>query len=192
MRARMAAAAGLALAGLMLASCSGDDVPGTLPDVTPTTDGPQETTSATPTGDPTAALEAEITAFFEEYDRTIDESWTSTEALARRRDMFADSCAPCRRGFDLTQNAHDEGLTLDAEFGSIREVRLDAINGDVATLLVVDDVPAARLINSEGQIVQEFPATFGVQIAYQVQRNGANGWLIIASDVLSFDEVGSQ
>ncbi|HET6728312.1 MAG TPA: hypothetical protein VFG96_02775, partial [Jiangellaceae bacterium] len=84
------------------------------------------------------------------------------------------------------------GLTLDAEFGSIREVRLDAIDGDVATLLVVDNVPAARLINSEGQVVQEFPATFGVQIVYQVQRSGAGGWLIIASDVLSFDETGSQ
>ncbi|HET6686052.1 MAG TPA: hypothetical protein VFH02_05940, partial [Jiangellaceae bacterium] len=103
MRARMGAASGLALAGLMLASCSGDETPGTLPDVTPTSARSQEATSATPTGDPTAALEAEITAFFEEYDRTVDESWTSTEALARRRDMFADSCAPCRRGFDLTQ-----------------------------------------------------------------------------------------
>jgi hypothetical protein len=192
MRARIGAAAGLALAGLMLTSCSGDEAPGTLPDVTPTSAGPQETASATPTGDPTATLEAEITAFYEEYDSTIDESWTSTEALARRREMFADSCVPCRRGFDLTQDAHDEGLALDAEFGSIREVRLDAIDGDIATLLVVDDVPAARLINSEGEVVQEFPATFGVQIAYQVQRSGVHGWLIIASDVLSFDEVGSQ
>jgi len=103
MRARMGAAAGLALAGLMLASCSGDDVPGTLPDVTPTTDGPQETTSATPTGDPTAALEAEITAFFEEYIQVSNASWTSTDALDRRRQMFADSCSACLFGYEIVQ-----------------------------------------------------------------------------------------
>jgi hypothetical protein len=191
MRARMAAAAGLALAGLMLASCSGDDVPGTLPDVTPTTDGPQETTSATPTGDPTAALEAEITAFYERYVQTINESWTSAEALARRREMFSDSCIACLRGYELAQRAVIEGLILETEPGTIHDVRLDRVERDVVTFLVHEDIPAGRLVNADGNPIQEFGATLGAQVVFRAQHRAAEQWIIVSSDVLSVDGGGS-
>ena len=184
MRARMAAAAGLALAGLMLASCSGDDVPGTLPDVTPTTDGPQETTSATPTGDPTAALEAEITAFFEEYIQVSNASWTSIDALDRRRQMFADSCNACLFGYEIAQRAHDEDLDFEGELGSVDRVRLDSIDGDVVRFSGFTSTPPAKLVDSAGAVVQEFPPTDSLQVTYQVQRLGTGEWIMINSEVL--------
>jgi hypothetical protein len=191
MGARMGAAAGLALAGLMLASCSGDDVPGTLPDVTPTTDGPQETTSTTPTGDPTAALEAEITAFFEEYIQTINESWSSTAALERRREMFSDACKHCLAGFELAERAHDEALVLEAPPATARRVRLDAVDADIATVLVVEDVPAGQLVDGQGIVIEEFGASLGAQVVYRAQRKPRDdGWVIIASDLLSVEGGG--
>jgi len=191
MRARIGAAAGLALAGLMLASCSGDDAPGTLPDVTPTTAGPQETTSATPTGDSTAALEAEITAFYERYVETINESWTSAEALKRRREMFSDSCAACLRGYELAQRAVIERLILETEPGTIHNVRLDRVEGDVVTFMVHEDIPAGRLVSADGNLVQEFGATLGAQVVFRAQHGAAEQWIIISSDVLSVDGGGT-
>ncbi|HZY29006.1 MAG TPA: hypothetical protein VFE49_12210 [Jiangellaceae bacterium] len=185
MRARMGAAAGLALAGLMLASCSGDDVPGTLPDVTPTTDGPQETTNATPTGDPTAALEAEITAFYEHYVQTINESWTSAEALARRREMFSDSCAECLAGYDFAQRAQVDRLRLEGDAASVARVRIDAVNGDVVTFSTFSNVPAARLIDQQGKVVVEFDEGRSTQTTYQAQRRGHGQWIIISGHTLS-------
>jgi hypothetical protein len=190
MRTPLGCVLGLALAGLVLGACGDDDQPGTLPDVTPSTTS-VESPRATPSGDPTAQLEAEIMLFMDDYDRTVDESWTSSDALRRRREMFADSCIPCLRGYELTQRAHDEGLVLEAEFGTIRSVRLDAIDGDVVTFLVVDDVPAGRLVDRSGQVVQEFGATIGAQIVYRAQHISSGGWVIIASEVLSVESGGA-
>jgi len=193
MRERLVWAAGLALMGLSVVACSADDEPGTLPDVTPTgTSASAGSPSEPPSGDdPTAQLEAEITTFIQEYDQTVDESWTSREALEQRRSMFADSCVPCLRGYELTERAHNQDLTLVAEFGVIRSVRLDAIDGDLVTFLVVDDVPAGRLVDASGSVVQEFGATIGAQIVYRAQRNSVGEWVIVASDVLSVEEGGA-
>jgi hypothetical protein len=191
MRARMGAASGLALAGLMLASCSGDETPSTLPDVTPTSARSQEATSVTPTGDPTAALEAEITAFYERYVQTINESWTSAEALSRRREMFSDSCIACLRGYELAQRAIIEGLILETESGTIYDVRLDRIERDVVTFLVHEDIPAGRLVNADGNLIQEFGATLGAQVVFRAQHRAAEQWIIISSDVLSVDGGGA-
>jgi hypothetical protein len=191
MRAGIGAAVGLALAGLVLGSCSGDEVPSTLPDVTPTSASPQETASATPTGDPTAALEAEITAFFEEYIQTINESWSSRAALERRREMFSDACKPCLAGFELAERAHDEELVLDAPPATARRVRFDVFDADVATVLVVEDVPAGRLVDSQGVVIEEFGASIGAQVVYRAQRKpGDSSWVIIASDLLSVEGGG--
>ncbi|MGH8838663.1 MAG: hypothetical protein ACRDVO_05295 [Jiangellaceae bacterium] len=185
MRARMGAAAGLALAGLMLASCSDEDVPGTLPDVTPTTDGPQETTSATPTGDPTAALEAEITAFFEEYAQMINQSWTSVEALARRREMFADSCESCLAGYEFAERAHAENLQIEGGAASLVRARVDRVEGDLVTTSAFTNSAAGRLLDSGGNVVQQFDASENTQITYQIRRAIPNDWIILASEVLS-------
>jgi hypothetical protein len=189
MRTPLRCVLGFALAGLVLGACSDDDDPGTLPDVTPSTTS-VESPSATPSGDPTAQLEAEITAFYEDYVDTINESWTSEEALERRRTMFADTCVACMHGYELVQRAHAEGLSLEAEFGTIDDVRLDRIYGDVVTFVVTEDVPGGRLVDADGDVVQEFGATLGAQVAFQAQRNADTNWVIIASDVLSVEGGG--
>jgi len=192
MRAPIGAAVGLALAGLGLAGCTDGDEPGTLPDVTPTSASPTDTTTVTPTADPTAALEAEITTFFEDYIQTINESWSSRDALARRREMFSDACATCLAGFELAERAHDEELVLEAEPATARRVRLDALNGDVITVFVVEDVPAARLVDVGGTVIEEFGASLGAQVVYRAQRKPTDdGWVIIASDLLSVEGGGS-
>ena len=185
MRARIGAAAGLALAGLMLTSCSGDEAPGTLPDVTPTSADLQETASATPTGDPTAALEAEITAFYERYVETINESWTSAEALKRRREMFSDSCAECLAGYGFAERAQADRLRLIGDAATVESVRIDAVNGDVVTFSTFSNVPAARLIDRQGEVVVEFDEGRGTQTTYQAQRRGQGQWIIISGHTLS-------
>jgi hypothetical protein len=191
MRARVRAVAGLAVAALVVASCSDGEVPDTLPDVTPTSARPAETTSPTPTGDPTAALEEEITAFYERYVETINESWASAEALARRREMFSDSCAACLRGYELAQRALNEDLVLEAEPGAIHDIRLDRVERDVVTFLVHEDIPAGRLVDINGDVIQEFGATLGAQVVFRAQRRPAEQWIIISSDVLSVEGGGS-
>jgi hypothetical protein len=184
MRARVRAAAGLVVAALVVASCSDGEVPDTLPDVAPTSAATAEALSPTPTGDPTAALEAEITAFFEEYIEASNASWTSKEALDRRRQMFADSCSACLFGYEIAQRAHMEDLTFEGELGSVDRVRLDSIDGDVIRFSGFTSTPAARLVDSAGAVIKEFPSTESLQVAYQVQRLNSGEWIMINSEVL--------
>jgi hypothetical protein len=185
MRARIGAALGLALVGLMLAACGNDEAPSTLPDVTPTTASPAETTSATQTGDPTAALEAEIRAFFEEYAEVINQSWTSANALARRRAMFADSCLSCLGGYEFAERAQAENLRLEGGEASLVRARVDRIQGDLVTASAFTHSDAGRLVDSSGNVVQQFDATENAQIVYQIRRSSPDGWIIVASEVLS-------
>ena len=192
MRARIGAASGLLAAAITMAGCSNDGAePSTLPDTTASVSAsPTESSAATATGDPTAQLEAEIAKFYELYVQTINESWTSAEALQRRREMFADSCESCLKGYELASRAQTEGLTLEAERGTVHEVRLDDLDGDVATFLVREDIPAGVLKDSDGNIVRAFGATLGAQIVFRAQRTGPDRWVIIASDVLSVEGGG--
>jgi hypothetical protein len=134
MRVRLGGAIGL-VAAAMLTACSDSDQPSTLPDTTPTSAvvSPSESASSTPVADPTAQLEAEITEFYEHYVETINKSWTSEEALQRRRGMFADSCESCLRGYELAKRALNQRLTLEADLSTIHEIRLDNVDGDVVT-----------------------------------------------------------
>ena len=95
MRARIGASAVVLTAAMTIAACSDNGgEPSTLPDATSTSSA-VATDTPSPTGDPTAQLEAEISEFYQLYVETINESWTSEEALQRRREMFADTCATC-------------------------------------------------------------------------------------------------
>jgi len=191
MRVRLAGAVGL-IAVAMLVACSNSDQPSTLPDTTSTsTTAPaSQAVSPTPSADPTAQLEAEITEFYKSYVETINESWTSEEALQRRREMFADSCATCLAGYELTRRAVKDGLTFKSKPAKVRSARLDKVAGDVVTFLGIEDVPAGRLVNSEGDPVDQFGASIGAQVAYRVQRIEDGGWIIIASDLLSVEGGG--
>jgi len=191
MRARIAVSAAVLAATIMVAACSGDeDEASSLPDATSADSAvtPTDTGSTSP-ADPTAQLEAEITDFYKLYVETINESWTSEQALQRRREMFADTCATCVAGYELTKGALEEGLALEAEPARVRSARLDNFDGDVVTFLGIEDVPAGRLLNSRGEAVDEFGATLGAQVVYRAQRVG-NGWVIIASDLLSVEGGG--
>jgi hypothetical protein len=189
MRAGIGVSAVVLTAAITVAACSDNGgEPSTLPDATPASSA-VVTETAIPTGDPTAQLEAEITDFYKLYVETINMSWTSEEALQRRREMFADTCATCLAGYELARHAVEEGLTFEAEPASVRTARLDGLDGDVATFLGIEDVPAGRLLNSDGEVVDEFGATLGAQVVYRVQRGGA-GWVVIASDLLSVEGGG--
>ncbi len=190
MRARIGASAVVLTAAMTIAACSDNGgEPSTLPDATSTSPAVATETS-TPTGDPTAQLEAEISEFYQLYVETINESWTSEEALQRRREMFADTCATCLAGYELTRHALEEGLTFEAEPASVRTARLDSLDGDVATFLGIEDVPAGRLLSSDGNVVDEFGATIGAQVVYHIRRGGGGDWVIIASDLLSVEGGG--
>jgi hypothetical protein len=186
MRVRIGGAVELVAVAIVVAGCTGSEQPSALPDTTtaasaaPTTESP----TATPTGDPTAQLEAEITDFFYDYIETSNASWLATDALARRRQMFADSCAACLYGYQLALRAHEENLTFEGELGKVEEVRIDAIEGDVARFSGFTSTPAARLVRADGSIVEEFPATSNLQVAYQAQQLASGEWVIIQSEVL--------
>jgi hypothetical protein len=192
MRARIRVSAAVLAATITVAACSGDeDEPSSLPDATSVGSAvtPTDTGSTSPAGR-TAQLEAEITDFYKLYVKTINESWTSEQALQRRREMFADTCASCLRGYQLAERAQREGLSLEAEPGAIHDVRLDDLNGDVATFLVKEDIPAGRLKDTDGNVVEVFGATVGAQVVFRAQRAVPAGWVIIASDVLSVEGGG--
>jgi hypothetical protein len=188
MRVRIGGVVWLVAAAILVA-CSGDDQPSTLPDATPTNadSAASEVANPSPSSD---QLEADIKDFYEFYVQTINESWTSKEALKRRREMFADTCTSCLRGYQIAEEAQKQGLTLDAEPGTIHEIRLDDLDGDMATFLVNEDIPAGRLKDADGNVVRNFGATIGAQVVFRAQRKTPSQWVIIASDILSVEGGG--
>jgi hypothetical protein len=186
MRLRLGGAIGL-VAAAILTACSDSDQPSTLPDTTSTSAvvSPSESVSPTPVADPTAQLEAEINEFYEHYVETINESWTSEEALQRRRGLFADSCAECLAGYEFASRAHTEDLTLEGGAARVTDVRLDAVDGDVVTFLTFSNVPAARLVDSQGNLVMQFDEGRNTQTAYQAQRTESGKWILISGRTLS-------
>ncbi|MGH8774271.1 MAG: hypothetical protein ACRDWI_03570 [Jiangellaceae bacterium] len=183
MRVRWSAAVGLTVIGLLLTACSDDGGPATLPDVSPST--PATSPLATPTGDPTAQLEAEITAFYEDYVQTINESFASTDALARRSQMFVASCLHCQRGLALARRAHDEQLVLEGGELSTHAVSLDAVTDEIATFSVVSSAAAGGLIDGAGRVVQELAESTNLHVTYQARRQPAGRWILISSEVVS-------
>lgn len=186
MRDRWAVLVLLAGCVLPVAACAPSDEPGTLPDRTDsvTTPAPTPTPTVTPTPtDPSAALEAEIETFFRSYIDTVNESWTSADALARRREMFADSCEDCLAGYTFAQRAHDEKLTLDGGEVVVDRVDLTGSEGPQAIFLTTEDLPAGSLTDASGAVIQRFDEYLDVQTAYQVARAG-NSWVIVRSDPL--------
>ncbi|WP_129664722.1 hypothetical protein [Phytoactinopolyspora endophytica] len=139
---------------------------------------------STPDADPTAELEAEITEFFEEYIETVNQSWTSEDALARRREMFSDSCNACLAGYELADEALSNGWRLEGEPSTVGDVSVTSYDGDIVAFLAVSDAPAAELIDPGGSVVDSFDENLGKQIVYQVQRNEDGAWVIIKSESL--------
>lgn len=178
----------------LVGGCTGSDdsEPATLPDTTPsvtesvTTSPTAEATtspSPTPTADPTAVLEAELEAFFRTYDAALNESWTSMDALGQRREMFSDSCVVCLSGYEMTREAHDDRLEFRGDPSEIVEIDVTILAEDRASLLVLSNVPAGRLVDDEGEVVQSFQRNPEVQIVYEVHRVKGQ-WVIVRSEVL--------
>jgi hypothetical protein len=183
MRLRLGGAIGLIAAGL-LAACSGDEQPSTLPDAAPTSSSSpvDDAVSPTPTADPTAQLEAEITEFYEKYVESINESFESRQALQERRSMFAETCADCQRGYDLAQQAQAESLTLEGGTMSVIEVRIDTWTSDSAVFSAVTSSDAGTLKDLAGKIVRSLPSSSNVQILFQATRKSGQ-WVITSSRV---------
>lgn len=181
----------VAIVGLFLAGCtdgdSGSESGSTLPDRTDSSSATASPTvpSASPTPtDPTAALEAEITVFFEEYIATVNESWTSEEALARRRQMFADSCQDCLAGYALAERAHSESLTLDAGPLVLHGVALSGGEGSNASFVASEQSPAGALRDQDGNPVQVFDQYDDLRVSVQVVKDEEGRWMIVRSAVL--------
>ncbi len=162
MRAPIGAAVGLALAGLMLTSCSGDDTPDTLPDATPTSATPTETTTATPTADPTAALEAEIATFFEDYIQThqrelVFQGCAGTSA----GDVRGLLCARAWRALSWPNELTTKNLVLEAELAIVRRVRLDALKAMSSLCSSSTRRSCSPTRRLGGTVVEEFDASRG-------------------------------
>jgi hypothetical protein len=185
MRVRLGGAVGLITVAL-LAACSGNAQPSTLPDTTPTgsTAPASEAVSPTPTADPTAQLEAEITEFLTQYANAINESWFSSAALARRREMFADSCMSCLAGYRLAEQAQADSLRLQAGKASLRDVQVDKVDGDIVTVSAFTDSQAGSLVDSNNNVVQEFDAAINTQIVFQIRAARQSSWVIVSGEVL--------
>jgi hypothetical protein len=186
MRARIGVSAAVLAATITVAACSGDeDEPSSLPDATSAGSAvtPTDTGSTSP-ADPTAELEAEITEFFGDYIDASNASWTSREALQARRRMFVDSCGACLFGYDLALRAHEEGLRFKGKLGVVEDVNIDGIEGDVVRFSGFTSTPEAQLVTTNGDVVEHFPATDNLQVAYQAQRMASGEWVIVQSEVL--------
>jgi hypothetical protein len=186
MRVRIVGAFELVLVAMVVAACNGGDQPSTLPDATSATATVPTTESAahTPTGDPTAQLEAEITEFLDEYARVINDSWTSPDALAQRREMFADTCVSCLAGYRLAERAQADGLRFEGGMASLRDLQVDRVDSDIVTVSAFTDSEAGRLIDETDSVVQEFDASQNVQIVYQLRSDGSGSWVILSGEVL--------
>jgi len=186
MRVRIGGAIGLVAVALVVA-CNGGDQPSTLPANSPTSSDASATTtdSPTPTGDPTAELEAEITAFYELYVETINQSWTSEEALQRRKNMFVRTCIDCQRGYELAKRAHTEDLTLKGGVISVTDVSVDNVETNHAVFTSVSNSSAGTLEDRAGNVVQSLIHSANLQIVFQVERSDSNEWRIMSSQVTS-------
>ena len=138
---------------------------------------------STPSGDPTAALEAEITEFYKLYVQTINESWTAAEALQRRREMFADSCADCLRGYELARRAREEDMLLYGGIVSVKDVRIDHSTERSIAVTTRSSSSAGELRDQTGSIVQPFVESTDVQIVYQIEQDADGQWIIVDSQV---------
>lgn len=171
-----------------IAGCSSEPGPATLPDISDTSSvTPQPTTSAaatTPVVDPTAALEAEITAFFQEYIDTVNASWTSEEALARSEEMFSPTCGSCSYVFSLAERAHAEGLSYEGQLGQLEDVRFDSFADGIAVVSVTTSSEVAQLVDSDGAVIEEFSQTDHLQVIYQAAQTDG-GWIIIKDEVIA-------
>jgi hypothetical protein len=187
MRVRIVEAFELVLVAMVVAACNGGDQPSTLPDATSATATVPTTESAahTPTGDPTAQLEAEITEFYKLYVETINESWTSEEALDKRKSMFAESCLDCRRGYELAQRARTEGLILNDGTISMTDVTINTSADEHVVFTSITNSSAGTLKDRAGNLVQKLAGTSDVQITYQAERNDSGEWVLTSSEALS-------
>jgi hypothetical protein len=182
------------LAGaLAVAACSGDDdaLPSeTTPAATPTVTATVEPTPTEPTDDPTPDvdptpdLEAEITEFFEQYIEAVNESWTSEEALQRRREMFADSCEECLIGYQFAKRMHDEDLLFEGGEVEVRDVSMTSSEGNLIVFTTEMDSPSGRLTTRDGELVQQFDEYRGDQSVYQAGESEPGLWVIVKGDVL--------
>ena len=139
---------------------------------------------STPPADPTAALEAEITAFFEEYIATVNASWTSADALARRRQMFSDSCTDCLAGFSFAERAATERLILESDPLLFRRSSIASSSDESILVEVTEDSPPGVLRSASGDLIQEFDEKIGLKILFEVVRRPNEGLLIVGSEVL--------
>lgn len=167
---------------VLIGACSStDEEPSRLPDATSTPGAESGSAGAIPEPGSTAAIEAEITAFFEDYIDTVNKSWTSKKALERRRTMFADTCSDCLAGYRFAKRAHDEDLILEAENGVVMvDLRVIAVDGDTITFITIEDSPHGELKDIHGDVVQEFDEYRKSKVINRAKRHRGS-WLIMES-----------
>ena len=180
MRARSVWLAGITVVGVLLGGCADKEAPASLPEVTSSSTSSAEispevvegSTPAEPIGDPSS--------FMDMYYETANAAFRDPAALGEWKRLFADSCELCAAGYRIAETVNQEGQTYEGGDYVDWTIVVDEQSRDSASVRSLVSVEAARIIDTNGQIVSQFDELSDFTEVYQLQRQPSGQWLIVA------------
>ena len=185
MRARSVWLAGITVVGVLLGGCADEGAPASLPEVTSTSTETVSSSSRIPSASHSPSdLDAEIRALYAEFAELSNSSYSSRDALEQRRDLYTNSCVSCIAGHEIAATVLDNGYTFDGDPVTVESVTVDSVEGDMVTFRVKVDSPAARIVDQQGAVIEEFQAFEGLTTLYAARRQSSGEWIIVSDRVL--------
>jgi hypothetical protein len=180
MRARSVWLAGITAVGVLLGGCAGEEAPASLPEVTSSATSSAEvppevvedSTPSEPVGD--------LLAFMDEYYETANAAFRDPAALREWERLFADSCELCVAGYRIAETVHQAEQTYEGGDYVDWTIVVDEESHDSASVRSLVGVEAARIIDTNGQVVSQFDELRDFTEVYQLQRQPSGHWLIVA------------
>jgi hypothetical protein len=177
MRARSVWLAGITVVGVLLGGCADGEAPASLPEVM--------SSSAVPVASQSPSdLDDEIRTFYAEFAELSNSSYSSHRALEQRRNFYADSCVSCSAGHEIAATVLNNGYTFEGAPVTVESVAVDSVEGEMVTFRVVIDSPAAKIVDQQGTVIEEFQAFEGLTTLYAAKRRESGGWIIVSDRVL--------